>query len=779
MRVYLDLQAAQSVLHPERGIARYVTEHAAALMRAGAPVARLGFNPSLPRPLHLPEVLSASPKLAWGTAREVRAARREGAMAYHVMSPFERTEPDDGAVPAVAFDADALVVTVYDLIPLLFAARYLHHPHLRLQYEARLEVVRHAELICAISEHTRADVIQHLGVSPERCVTIGTGASDLGPNLTPVQAADEVRARLPGIVRPYVLCVAGWDWRKNVEALIRSYASLPDVVRSSRQLVITCSLPADGRTAWEGAIQAAGLAPEDVVLTGRVENRLLQALYRCCDLFVFPSLYEGFGLPVLEAARCGAPAITSSTSSLPEILDWEPSTFDPTSDGAIAEALERGLTDETHREGLRVAGARAAGVHTWERVARRTIAAYEGLHPSPRRGRQRSARIAFVGPLPPSRSGVAIYNDRVLPHLPASWDVTCFYEGDRPTPVSDRTAIPVSQLGRLISPWAFDAIVFVVGNSTFHEHTIELARQVPGIVWLHDVNLSGIARYQAGRTGRPGDREAVLRRLLVESYGEVWPWVEAAACAADGDPEAWAMLRLASRVVARAEAVIVNSNHAASLLRMDVGSRPLPPVSIIPHLIPTPAEQGLLEHVERSADPLVVSLGIVDDVKRPSDLLAAVAQVPGVRLRFVGECAPALESRLRDEARALGCGSRLEVTGWLPRGAYARAAAEGWVAVQLRRTTNGESSGAVADAIGLGLPVVTTIPSALELPAHAVTCLPVEAPVGEIAGALRSLLAGDIGSTWQAVGASARDWAAADVAERVADVVRSVAHLDV
>lgn len=773
MRVFLDLQATQNSAEPERGIARYVVEHANAMLAVGAPIARIGLNPTLPRPLRLPERILASPHLVWTTAREISAAGREGPLAYHLMSPFGRTGPTDSLAPPAAFEHDALVVTVYDLIPHLFPERYLRSQSEWVWYRTRLEVIRRADLVCAISEHTRQDVIRELGVDPARCVNIGGGASlyfdEPGPGDDPM---GRLRAALPALDRPFVLCVTGWDWRKNTEAMIRAFARLPTSLRRRHQLVLTCAIGQQGIEQWRAVAVGAGLAPDDVLITGRVDDDVLRALYQTCAVFVFPSLYEGFGLPVLEAARCGAPALTSAVSSLPEILDMPESCFDPYDEEDIARSVERGLTDDHFRSSLRSAGRRATERQSWADVARRTARAYEDLM-GPGRSLHPKLRVAIVAPLPPTSSGVAVYTGRLVRELPRDWEVTCFYEGERPDPALGLRCFPIRQLGRLYGIREFDAVVFVVGNSIFHPRTIDLATVVGGVVWFHDVHLSEIELFDAGGLGSPRAASLRMRSLLESNYRDRAPLNLQESALLDPQTYREGGLRLSANVAEKAEHIIVNSSHAASMLRFELGPERRVPMTVLPLFLPGMADFGIDRLPSRATAPLVVSLGIVHEVKRPVALLEAVASLrSSAVLRFVGECRPDLEELLRARAEELGFGG-LELTGELTEPEYAAATAEAWLSVQLRATTNGESSAAVNDALALGVPVITSIPSAGELGSRAVVMVAADITPSEL-GEQIELLLDDRHRAWKAAAASTGSWTAADVAEGLAAIITDV-----
>jgi hypothetical protein len=352
----------------------------------------------------------------------------------------------------------------------------------------------------AISKSTRADIIRLMGVHPDRVVEIGTGGSEFfTPPTEQDRPAELVALHVPAVHRPYVLTVTGafgLDTRKNTEGVIAAFAALPRAVRDGHQLVVACTLDDDDRDRWMALGLDHGLAGDQLVLTGFVPDVALRALYQQASVFVNASLYEGFGLPALEAARCGCPTITSNTSSLPEILEFPPATFDPTSRDEMAAVMERALVDEEFRVTLRKAASVAAAKHTWANVAARAIAGYARLDPPRARRRRRAPlRIALVGPFPPSTTPTAACNERLAEVLGSRCDLDCFADGafERPAPAGRRFRIfPSSSFGRFLSPYSYDAIFYTLADDVRHAGTYELALCYPGIVWFHDLHVAGL-----------------------------------------------------------------------------------------------------------------------------------------------------------------------------------------------------------------------------------------------------------------------------------------------
>ena len=225
----------------------------------------------------------------------------------------------------------------------------------------------------------------------------------------------ELRNRY-GLSRAFVMYTGGIDFRKNIEKLIDAYAQLPNQLRATHQLAIVCSVQENEKQQLLQHATKVGLGFDELILTGFVPDDDLIALYNLCHLFVFPSLYEGFGLPALEAMTCGAAVIGSNTSSIPEVIGCQDALFDPSGPLAIAETIARVLSNPDLRQELRRHGEQQARQFSWHKTARRALSAFENIEEQNRAASRSSVpvvgdrpRLAFVSPLPPLRSGVAVY----------------------------------------------------------------------------------------------------------------------------------------------------------------------------------------------------------------------------------------------------------------------------------------------------------------------------------------------------------------------------------
>ena len=776
--VCLYAEGAQNRAHFDRGIPRYVVEHAKALhAHDSEKLHSVLLNPALPLTGNLSWLLGTG-LLEWN-AEGAHAAHRGGQPAplvYHIMSPFELGTPVQSMWPIWAQSSKtATVVTLYDLIPLVFAEHYLAEPRLRAEYEARLDLIRLSDQVLAISQTTADDAIEHLGVDADRVHVIhaGSTASFADMYATPDAAWAQLRQRL-GDVRPgFMLYVGGFEFRKNLEGLLDGYARLPASIRAVHQLVIACRMLPEQMAWLSERATCAGVAPGQLVLTGYVSDRELGALYHACSLFVFASRYEGSGLPMLEAMSCGAPVAASNTSTSPEILGDEDATFDPHDPGSIAACLSQVITSPEALERLSERSRLRVDAYTWARVAEESFEAYERARACGPRRRVARPRLALVTPWLPERSGISDYSLRLVRELGRHVDV------DVVTPLpAARYAVPLEPGVRLFGAGEHEAlkhlrqhdrIVYYMGNSPFHGHVYELLRKYPGAVVFHDVQLTGFYGWRSG-IERPGDPVAALAARIHSMYGSRVP-EEAISRASPSWEQQWALgIYMTREIQGLAEECFVHSRFASDLLGLDRG--PLdrrPPVRLLPFGMPPPADAA---RDEVGPAPLIVSMGVVNEVKGIASLISAFALVatrcPGARLVIAGATDETESRRWNDYASEHAPFADIEIAGHVDAERYATLLREADLAVQLRLVSNGEASAAIADCLAAGLPtLITDIGWAGELPASAVARVPVGIAPAALAERIERLLAHDVQRA--ALSAAALDHVRASSFANVAD----------
>jgi glycosyltransferase involved in cell wall biosynthesis len=275
--------------------------------------------------------------------------------------------------------AGKTLVTVHDLIPLILPA---YRGSLLVRTYTRLVAssATRAAAILTDSHASKGDILKLLRVPPERVQVVSLAADE---SFQPVLDPDRLQhaRRKYKLPEEYVLYLGGFDQRKNLETLIAAYASLNADLRARTPLVLAGRLPAEDSDFFPNPRHLAerwGLG-DRVVFPGWVEEEDKPALYSGASLFLFPSLYEGFGLPVLEAMSCGTAVITSNSTSLPEITGEAALLVDPHDAEALAAAMTLLLEDATHREELASKGVQRARLFSWARTVAQTVEAYESV----------------------------------------------------------------------------------------------------------------------------------------------------------------------------------------------------------------------------------------------------------------------------------------------------------------------------------------------------------------------------------------------------------------
>lgn len=261
-----------------------------------------------------------------------------------------------------------LILTVHDVIFRLYPQYFSPRDRLLLLTLLPLSM-RRAHCIITVSEASKADIVQYYPFVREKIVAIPEAA---GPVAAVEPDARAVQELLDG--SPFILTVGTLQPRKNLVRLIKAYIQLRSRSRARWRLLIV------GRAAWQHSevYQLVRACPfhGDIVFTGYLPDAAVAALYRRCVLFAYPSLYEGFGLPVLEAMACGAPVLAGNRSSIPEVAGDAAVLVDPLSVPALTDAMEQILTTATLQDDLRQRGQARAALFSWDRTARETLNVY-------------------------------------------------------------------------------------------------------------------------------------------------------------------------------------------------------------------------------------------------------------------------------------------------------------------------------------------------------------------------------------------------------------------
>jgi len=401
MRIVIDLQGAQTESR-FRGIGRYSLSLTKEIVKqAGSHDVWLMLSDNFPHTIDAirndfaellphnriltfktPTPVSDNPSNLWRLRaaellRETFVANLNPDLVY-ITSLFEGRNDDAVTSVGMAEPSGKTAITFYDLIPFLNQDIYLADPAAREFYFRKLGFLKRANLLLSISEYARQECINSLNIAPEKIVNISTATNDIFRNIRIGDSEKKTLFNQYGITRPFVMYTGGFDARKNVTKLLEAFSIIPAQIRTRYQLLIAGKAPTELKLLLE-AHTAKYNIKNQVVVAGYIPDEDLVRLYNSCELFVFPSLHEGFGLPALEAMSCGAPVIASNTTSIPEVMGNQDALFDPASASSIAEKMVQALTSADFRCSLSEYGLRQSKKFSWQESARRAIEAFEAI----------------------------------------------------------------------------------------------------------------------------------------------------------------------------------------------------------------------------------------------------------------------------------------------------------------------------------------------------------------------------------------------------------------
>lgn len=310
-----------------------------------------------------------------------------------IIQPIELRRAQIDLLHALAFAGPKItsipwIATIYDLSFMRYPDSFHPLNRIYLTWAVR-HAVQRAQHLIAISESTRRDLIDLFGAAPERVSVIYCGKDAAFVPATDRAALDAWRAQR-GVPEKMILFVGTLEPRKNVARLIRAFARAKRAARLPHKLALI------GARGWKYAAVDETIAREniadDVIFVGYVPQDELPRWYQAADLFVYPSLYEGFGMPPLDALASGTPVVTSNAASLPEVGGDAAIQIAPEDMDALTDAIVRALTDQDLRAQMIARGLAHAAHFSWERTGRATTALYRALLKSPQGVHHAAAR---------------------------------------------------------------------------------------------------------------------------------------------------------------------------------------------------------------------------------------------------------------------------------------------------------------------------------------------------------------------------------------------------
>ncbi len=652
---------------------------------------------------NLPELSSANRELF----EDIRttAYRRPGSPECLFFEPSPMTH-DTHRISLLQNRSNSLsIACVYDFIPHEFPEHYLTSADTRVFYYSRLSALRNYHALFPVSEHTRTRLTSLLGSRRIPSFTTGVALRELFHE-QPTQAPTSFDMRR-------ILVPSGSDWRKNPELVIRAHAS--SLCLQSRRVLLTIlghDDPASKKDLYDLTLRYHG-NPDLLELPAFLDDEALRQLYRESSIVVVPSISEGFSIPVIEASAQGVPVLVSDCGAHAELVPDPEDRFAPHDDERLRTLLEQIAGNPALLRGRQQ---RQASI--WERYTQQQVCErfWNGVlmttgKTSPydiqrsRATRRPAPKLAFLSPMPPWQSGCADHSAALLGALTKLAHVDLFTA--TPLPVVPEGAVHAGvpqALAHLSSK--YDAVVSVLGNSSYHRPEFDLLLLHGSACIAHDARMLHFYLHEFGETRAIALAEAELRRPVTSRM--LQHWVE--------NPGDLPILLL-SEVAACADPLILHSPLAAELVHSLYGRE----ASVLPFGANRSFTDEELTVASRAAARarlglpeqtiIVASFGLVTLEKAPLELIWALEQLRSwgydARLAFVGSVDVRAGESIEQCARETGVENYLLT----PANTWDESVYRDWllacdVATQLRTYKLGALSGALLDCITAAIPTV-------------------------------------------------------------------------
>lgn len=643
---------------------------------------------------------------------------------FYITSPFDEHFPP---YQKPWFGEVRVVACVYDIIPYVMRTHYFPNPGDIDWYMERVEMLRWADRYSVISQSVKDDMVSYLDFPAEKIDVIWGAPHDRFRKIDVSQTSKRDLDRKFGFDSPFIMCTGGDDERKNLAVLIRAFGGLPGVLTARYQLAIVCKLSEPSVKRYQALAKELGIANR-VILTNFVSDEELLELYNSAYLVAFPSTYEGFGLPVVEAWACGIPVLTSNNSSLVQIAGDAAILVDPFSEEDIRHGLEYALTEADLRT-LAEKGQARLKRFQWDKVAQLTVDCFESAGSLSVKSECAATRkkLAFFTPLPPIQSGISDYSVDILSALSGRFDIDVYidegYTADCQLPDTVRIFPHTSYEAHQAA--YFDTI-FQMGNSEYHVYMWDYLRRFGGTLVLHDYNMHGI--FQA---------VALARNNSIAFYGEI-------VAQELGNENAGRYLQEISHGVGLkiqevelnaylsdyADRIIVHSAESKRKLLMHDSHRNVAWIRHYARIDELPSVESARRALNLPQDALIIAaFGHVHETKRALPLVRAFAKLSGkyshAQLLFVGKLDDALKTSFPALVKKLGLEGRILVTGYTDIARFQQYIDATDICVNLRWPYNGETSGSLMRILSKGkCVVVNDIGSFAEIPDEACVKIP-------------------------------------------------------
>ncbi|MEF3304489.1 glycosyltransferase [Paenibacillus sp. GYB003] len=648
---------------------------------------------------------------------------------YYFTSPFDAL---------ISYNMDwfedvTTIATLYDIIPYVFKNRYLADKFTYNQYMGHISNLKKINKLLAISKSAKVDVVHHIHIDPEKIDVIYAGTDECYKKIEISEDdLDEIKQTY-SIKDQFIMCTGGDDDRKNIGGLITAFSKMPRRLIDQYQLVIACKLSRESMERYYN-IASKHNVRDRIILTNFVPLDHLVKLYNLAHIVAFPSQYEGFGLPVVEAMACGTPVLTSNNSSLGEIASGAAVLVDPFDINDITRGLVE-ILENTDLNKLKEEGYERVKQFNWNNVSLSTLNAINAINAikpmKVNKIENKKKKIAFFTPLPPLQSGIADYSFDIINGLSNFFDIDVYIDKNYTPECEFAHNISVYEHTSFYSQkYEYDDVIFQMGNSEFHAYMLDYIKTTSGTLVLHDYNLHGLLYHITAATG---DMEK-YKRFLYEDYPNdfVDHYINELRMGRS-HPKIFE-LPTNGVVINYAKKIIVHSDYAKKLLLEKNIQRSVRKILHYAEIKEIPDLKEIRKKYKIDENKIILSaFGHIHETKRIMPIVKAFKKLSenhdNVLLYLVGQ--PSSSTGIKDELEQYlknnDLKNKVVVTGYTELDSFEEYMEATDICMNLRFPYNGETSGSLMRILAKGKCVlISDIGSFKEIPDHC--CIKIKSP---------------------------------------------------
>lgn len=510
---------------------------------------------------------------------------------------------------------------------------------------------------------------------------------------------------------------------------------MPENIKNSYQLVVVCKLSENGMAKLRDIAKSHNVE-KNVIFTNFVSDDELLKFYNLATLMAFPSKYEGFGLPIVEAWACGTPVLTADNSSLREIAGDSAVLVNADIDQSIVDGMAKMLSDEKILSEYVEKGRKRLELYRWDNVSKNIISLVNNIKPKKiSLSKPERLKIAFFTPLPPLESGIADYSEDIIKELCKYCDIDVFVEET----YNANSVFPdnVSMYSHRAYParcGQYADTVFQVGNSEYHFYMYQYIRKYHGTVVLHDYNLHG-AFYHYAVTACKGNYD-FYKTLIDTDYTDSDKYIQSLRNGS-ANPDLYG-IELNSYITDSADRIIVHSQYSRKKLLEKNIARNVTVIPLYAEILPLTDRRETKQKNGFSPDKTVISaFGGIHRTKRIIPTIKAFSRLrkenQNVHLMLVGKPSEDIKPELESLILSENLKDSVTITGYTDIEKFKEYIDMSDICLNLRYPYNGETSGSLMRILAKGrCVVVNDIGSFSEIPDNACVKLPSVGDMGEV-----------------------------------------------